>query len=111
SGVEGKALAGVEFTDGGDPSWRGAGMINLPLGDTLAFRASGSYRKQGGYIDSVGTAGSRVESNINDFQSYGGRAALLWTPDSRFSVRLSALLQDIKADAPTLVEADPATLE
>lgn len=111
AGVEGKALAGVEFTDGGDPSWRGAGMINLPLGDTLAFRASGSYRKQGGYIDSIGTAGSSVESNINDFQSYGGRASLLWTPDSPLTVRLSAQLQNIKADAPTIVEADPATLE
>jgi outer membrane receptor protein involved in Fe transport len=110
--IEGKALGGVEFTDGGDPSYRGAGMINIPLGDTLAFRASGSYRKQGGYIDSIGTAGSRVHSNFNDFQSYGGRASLLWKPDSRLSVRLSALLQNLNVDgAPSIVEADPATLK
>src|SRR3546814_5200442 len=67
--IEGKALGGVEFTDGGDASYRGAGMINIPITDTLAFRASGSYRKQGGYIDSIGTAGSRIDHNFNDFQS------------------------------------------
>jgi outer membrane receptor protein involved in Fe transport len=112
AGFEGKALGGVEFTEGGDPSYRGAGMINIPIGETLAFRASGSYRKQGGYIDSIGTAGSRTHRNLNDFQSYGGRASLLWKPDSRLSVRLSALLQNLFVDgAPSFVEADPATLK
>ncbi|HVI97562.1 MAG TPA: TonB-dependent receptor [Sphingomonas sp.] len=110
--VEGKALGGVEFTDGGDASYRGAAMINLPITNTLAFRASGSYRKQGGYIDSIGTAGSRVDRNINDLKNYGGRASLLWKPDSRLSVRLSALLQNLDVDgAPSFVEADPATLK
>lgn len=111
AGFEGKAQGGVEFTDGGDASYRGAAMINVPLGDTLAFRASGSYRKQGGYIDSVGTAGSSVRSNINDFESYGGRASLLWTPDASLSVRLSAVVQNLYVDAPGIVEADPATLK
>src|SRR3546814_2520684 len=87
-------------------------MINIPITDTLAFRASGSYRKQGGYIDSIGTAGSRIEHNFNDVQSYGGRASLLWKPDSRLSVRLSALLQNLSVDgAPSFVETDPATLK
>jgi len=110
--VEGKALGGIEFTDGGDVSYRGAAMINLPITDTLAFRVSGSYRKQGGYIDSIGTAGSRVDHNFNDSRSYGGRASLLWTPDSHLSIRLSALLQNLDVDgAPSFVEADPATLK
>jgi outer membrane receptor protein involved in Fe transport len=111
AGFEGKMLGGVEFTDGGDASYRGAGMINVPLGHTLAFRASGSYRKQGGYIDSIGTAGSNVRSNINALESYGGRASLLWKPDSSLSVRLSALLQNLYVDASSFVEADPATLK
>ena len=81
-------------------------------GSCPAFRASGSYRKQGGYIDSIGTAGSRVDRNINDLKNYGGRASLLWKPDSRLSVRLSALLQNLNVDgAPSFVEADPATLK
>ena len=111
SAFEAKALGGVEFTDGGDVSYRGAAMINVPLGETLAFRASGSYRKQGGYIDSIGTAGSNVHSNINDFENYGGRASLIWKPDASLDVRLSALVQNLHVDAPSIVEADPATLK
>jgi iron complex outermembrane recepter protein len=111
SGFEAKVLGGVEFTDGGDASYRGAAMVNVPLGETLAFRASGSYRKQGGYIDSTGTAGSNVRSNINDLENYGGRASLLWKPDVNLSVRLSALVQNLYVDAPSIVEADPATLK
>lgn len=111
SDFEGKILGGVEFTDGGDASYRGAAMINVPLGETLAFRASGSYRKQSGFIDSVGTAGSNVRSNTNDFESYGGRASLLWKPDANLSVRLSALFQNLYVDGSSFVEADPATLK
>jgi outer membrane receptor protein involved in Fe transport len=109
--LEGKVLGGGEFTDGGDMSYRGAAMVNVPLGETLAFRASGSYRKQGGFIDSVGTAGSNVRSNTNDFESYGGRASLLWKPDPSLSVRLSALFQNLYVDGSSFVEADPATLK
>lgn len=110
--IEVKALGGVEFTDGGEASYRGAAMINLPITDTLAFRASGSYRKQGGYIDSIGTAASRVDDDFNDLRNYGGRASLLWKPDSRLSVRLSAVLQNLNVDgAPSVVEADPGTLK
>jgi outer membrane receptor protein involved in Fe transport len=111
AGFEIKALGGIEFTDGGDASYRGAAMVNVPLGETLAFRASGSYRKQGGYIDSIGAAGSNVRSNINDFENYGGRASLLWKPDASLRVRLSALFQNLYVDAPGIVEADPATLK
>ncbi len=110
AGFEGKVLGGVEFTDGGSASYRGAGMINIPLGETLAFRASGSYRKQGGYVDSIGTAGSNVREDINDFDNYGGRASLLWKPDTNLSVRLSALFQNIDADTSNFVESDAATL-
>ena len=108
---EGKVLGGVEFTDGGDMSYRGAAMVNVPLGETLAFRASGSYRKQGGFIDSIGAAGSNIRSNTNDFESYGGRASLLWKPDANLSVRLSALIQNLYVDGSSFVEADPATLK
>jgi iron complex outermembrane receptor protein len=110
AGFEGKVLGGLEFTDGGSTSYRGAGMINIPLGETLAFRASGSYRKQGGYVDSIGTAGSNVRKDINDFDNYGGRASLLWKPDTSLSIRLSALFQNINADTSNFVESDAATL-
>lgn len=111
SGWAARARANVEFTDGGAMSYQGNAMINVPLGETLAFRASGTYRKQGGFIDSIGVAGSDVDKNINDVQSYGLRAALQWTPNEALTVRASALLQNIEVDAPTQVEVDPATLQ
>lgn len=108
---EARARGNVETTDGGAMSYQGNAMINIPLSETLAFRASGSYRKQGGFIDSIGTSGSDVDKNINDFVSYGVRASLQWTPSDTLKVRASALLQNINVDAPSRVEVDPATLK
>ena len=108
---EGAVQGALEGTDNGAMSYKGAAMINIPLGPDLAFRASGSYRKQGGFIDSIGTGGSDVQNDINGFRNYGGRASLLWTPDPALSVRLSALLQNLDVDAASQVEADPATLQ
>lgn len=108
---EARARAAVEATEGGDPSYQGNAVINVPLGSTLAFRASGTFRHQGGFIDSVGTAGSDVAEDINDYRTYGGRASLLWRPSDAFEVRASALLQNIEVDAPTRVETDPFTLQ
>jgi outer membrane receptor protein involved in Fe transport len=110
-GVELRARAGVETTDGGDEGYLGNVVVNVPLSDKAAFRASGSYRKYGGFIDSVGTGGSDVEENINDTESYGGRGSLLLKPSETFEVRLTALMQNINADASSIVEADPDTLE
>ena len=55
----GRARGGVETTEGGDVSYYGNAVVNLPLGDTLAFRASGTYRKNGGFIDTPGGASRR----------------------------------------------------
>ncbi len=30
------------------------GVLNIPMGDSFAVRASGFYRSDGGYIDSIG---------------------------------------------------------
>ncbi|MES2136929.1 MAG: TonB-dependent receptor [Pseudomonadota bacterium] len=111
SGVTVRARAGIEAVKGGDMGYLANTVVNVPLGKTLAFRASGSYRKDGGFIDSIGTAGSDVKKNINGDRSYGGRASLLFTPTDALSIRLTAIAQNINADAPTLVEADPVTLK
>ena len=105
-----RARGGVEAVKGGDVSYYGNAVVNVPLSSSLAFRASGSYRNDGGFIDSIGTAGSRVRDNINGARSYGGRASLLFTPTTDLSVRLSALIQNIETDAPTTVESNPTTL-
>jgi len=115
----------IEDTKGGDMSYRGHAVVNYPLSDTIAFRASGTYRKEGGFIDSIGTSDfpehpfgtsptlltSDIKENINSVKSYGGRASLLFKPNDVFDVRLSASLQNIRTKSPTWVESDPDTLE
>ena len=106
----GRARGSIETTKGGDIGYSGSAMLNLPISDTLAVRGTGYYRKIGGFIDSIGTAGSDVQKNINDTKSYGGRASALFRPSDAFSLRLSAYLQNLKTGASSVVESDPDTL-
>ena len=106
-----RGRVGIETTDGGAMSYYGNAAVNVPLSDTLAVRASGTYRKYGGFIDSIGTGGSDIDKNINDSVSLGGRASLLFKPSDSISLRLTAVAQDIKVDAPSLIESDPDTLK
>ena len=103
----GRVRAGAEFTEGGNMGYNGNLAVNVPLGSSLAVRASGYYRKVGGYIDTVGIN----RENANDYQSYGGRVSLLFQPSDNFSVRLMALAQNIRADSHATYDADPFTYE
>ena len=105
-----RARAGAASTDGGRISSLTNVLLNTPISDTLAFRVSGSYRKYGGFIDSIGTSGSDQQNDINDSRNYGGRASLLFAPNKDFSIRLSAMLQNFETNAPGIVESDPNTL-
>ena len=66
------------------------GAINVPLGETVAVRASAYTRKEPGYIDNVRTG----ETNVNSSQVTGGRLSALWKPSESFSLKLSALYQE-----------------
>jgi outer membrane receptor protein involved in Fe transport len=110
-GYSARARVSLENTKGGAPSYRGTAVVNVPLAQTVALRASGFYRKEGGFIDSIGTEGSDVDKDINDAKVYGGRASLLFKPNETTNLRLTAVLQNIKADGPTEVESDPDTLK
>jgi len=105
-----RGRVGVEAVKGGDLGYNADAVVNVPLGPTIAFRASGNYRKDAGFIDSIGTGGSDVAKNINGDRSYGGRASLLFKPSDAASIRLSAIAQNIDANAPSVIEADPVTL-
>ncbi|MEG3086964.1 TonB-dependent receptor [Sphingomonas sp. PB4P5] len=109
SRIEARGRATVETTKGGDESYLASAVVNVPLSDTLAVRASGFYRNLGGFIDSVGTDGADVERNINSSKSYGGRGSLLFQPTTDFSIQLSAYIQNLDVDAPDTVDADPLT--
>lgn len=53
SGFYGKGSAGVSFTKGGEASYQGEVMVNVPVTDTFALRAVAYLDDQGGYIDNV----------------------------------------------------------
>jgi outer membrane receptor protein involved in Fe transport len=108
--VEARGRASVESVEGGDLSYMASAVLNVPLSDTMAVRASGFYRDYGGYVDSIGTGGSDVEKNINDSKSYGGRVSALFKPTETFQIRLTAILQNLNTDAGNLVVSDPVTL-
>ena len=125
--LEARVRGSVEDTKDGSIGYAGNAMINLPIGEKVAIRASGYYRRYGGFISSIGnsitfatptaanpaattTKTSRVDKNIDSADSYGGRASLLLKPVEALSVRFSAVLQNIDSHAPDVVESDPFTL-
>lgn len=104
--VEARAQASVEDTSDAGTGYSGAAMLNVPLGDKFAFRASGYYRFLPGFVDAV----PRGEEGADDSASYGGRAALLFQPTETLSIRLAAQLQNIRVDSPSTFTADPLTM-
>ena len=103
--LEVRAQGGVEDVRGGGTGYLGNALVNLPLGENLAVRASGFYHRTPGYLDRIGLPGH----DIDRADSYGGRASLLFKPTDRFSVRLTALLQNVAVDSPPQFDADPVT--
>lgn len=111
-----RARSGVEFVDGGGTGFNLNGMVNVPLGDVAAFRGSLFYRKDAGWIDArpdflfLGLP-TLSGKNINESTVWGGRGSLLIKPTDKLTLRLTAMTQDIKSDAPSYVEVDPDTLK
>ena len=82
-------------------------VVNIPLGDKVAFRISGFYQDVPGYVDDP----SRGQSDVNNGHKYGGRASLLIAPTDDLSVRLTAVSQISSYDGNNQVDVDPATLK
>lgn len=130
--ISGRARAGLEFVDGGGTGYNVSGLVNVPLGDIAAFRGSGFYRKNAGWIDASGESATLINplagalptdppfppeappieiaslggKNINEGQVWGGRGAVLIKPTQELTVRLTAIAQHIESDAPSVVETD-----
>ncbi len=103
---EARGQGGAETVRNGGTGYYGNALVNVPLGDAVALRASGFYRRTAGYIDAIGIA----DDDVNRARSYGGRASLLLKPGDRLSLRLTAVLQNIDVDSRNAFDADPATL-
>ena len=122
---EARGQVSVESVDDGGTGYAATGVVNLPVNETFAVRATGFYRADDGFIDSIGNNpipsltdpahnavdGTRVEDDINSVDRYGGRVSALFTPSDQFSLNLTAFLQNIDSDSTSMVDADPATLE
>jgi outer membrane receptor protein involved in Fe transport len=109
----------------GDMGGKLEGMINLPIGNHIAFRASAFYERDGGYIDNV--FGERtytsvlgdihvdnsccLEKNFNDLETYGGRAALKVDLNDNWTVTPAFLYQKATADGAFFMDADQHDLD
>ncbi|MBN8818535.1 MAG: TonB-dependent receptor [Sphingomonas sp.] len=90
----------VSFIDHGDPSYEAGLAVGAAISDTLAFRASGWYQKQGGYIDQViqGTNTVKAE-DINWQKNMVGRFALAWKPTDTLTITPKIFYQYLRQNA------------
>ena len=112
------------------------GMINLPIGDSIAFRAVAFYQRDAGYIDNIfGSADYCGDPIIEDdeivrcvrngdhasttarssrrtsttTQIYGGRAALKIDLNENWTVTPTIMHQKLKANGVFFMDAELAT--
>ena len=107
-----------------------SGMLNLPVGDTLAFRASGKYDYEPGWIDAFGllkrtnngvygvpvpadpsdpVGSSPIYSSRDDWnwqKTFSGRASLLFKPNEGFSAELATMYAHVRGDGGPQVNPD-----
>jgi iron complex outermembrane recepter protein len=115
SGFYGAADAELNSVSHGGIGGGLEGFINAPLGDSVALRVVGWYRRDAGYIDNVpGTRtflpsvftgeqiiinnASLVEEDFNDVEVIGGRAALGIELNDNWTATASVLAQHQTAD-------------
>lgn len=80
-----------------DPGVNLRAAVNIPLGESLALRASAFVRSEPGYIDNT----LLDRSGINEGEMVGGRLTALWHMSDKWSLRLSAQAQQDEADGNT----------
>jgi len=70
-------------------AWSLEGMLNIPMGDSAAFRIAGRYRNRDGYIENL--LGGR---DFNSVDTGAIRGTFHWAPSSRVSVDIFANYQE-----------------
>ncbi len=125
--TSGRVDAELNKIEHGGMGGRAEGMVNLPIGDRIAFRGIAFYERDAGYIDNV--FGERtylapdpadnvvvdnsccVEKNFNDLDTYGGRAALKVDLDDDWTVTPTFMYQKAKANGVFWMDEDQDDLE
>lgn len=101
--VGGHVWGGAQAVQHGDPGVDGGATVNVPLVEgKLGLRVLGYGGIDGGYIDDR----LRGLQDVNRVATWGGRAALRWTPDDAWTIDATALLQRIKGDDSQYVDQE-----
>ena len=115
TGFGGQVEGYIASTKGGEESYDVNGFVNIPLIDErLAIRAVGFVTEDGGYVDNVlgpDLAGTRdnaavVEEDFNQYETNGGRIAVLWNLTDDWEVLAGFIAQNSTAEGTW--ESDPA---
>ncbi len=88
-GVEGSDVSGAD-----DLGWGARAGVNIPLGDSVAVRASYFQQNTPGYIDNVYTGAE----DVNEVEQSGGRLALKWQINDDASLKLGGMWQRLDSD-------------
>ena len=105
------AKADTAVTDGGSPSYEGGAAFGLPLiDDVLAFRASFSYRRDGGWVDRTDYTlvpnaaaplptpvySATTQANSNSWNTSTARFALKWKVSDSVEIMPSFYYQHLQ---------------
>ena len=107
AGFSGRVQALGSSVDHGSQGYGVRGMVNVPLSETIAIRASAFTRRDPGYVDDILTG----QNNINWTDVSGGRFSALWRPSEVFSIKLSSMLQKIDQNSMGIVQPSLGELE
>lgn len=93
--TEGMVEANANIAEESDFGYQLKGTVNVPLGNTAAFRAVAYGTHYPGFIDAVGPAGGK---NVNDGSRVGGRISMLWEPTPNIRLTPRFVYQKVKAN-------------
>ena len=89
-------LEGSDVSGASDPGWGARAGVNVPLGETVAVRASFFSQTTPGYIDNVEPGFSREDEN--EIEQTGGRVSFLWQASDTLSLTLGGMWQRLDSD-------------
>ena len=92
--------ASGSLTDGGGPSDGLSGLVNLPVGSTLAVRLTAYQRNEGGWINNVARNDISLRqptiSDENWEHTSGGRGSFLFQPTANWNITGVAYYQRLR---------------
>ena len=75
--------------------------VNVPVSDALAVRLSGFARQDPGFIDNLANG----QRDVNSTDAYGLHLAALFRPSEDFALKLAALIQRVRDNGASIVDA------